>query len=90
MLGKSSLYSLCLHLMNLRLQHLSGHHKDSEFHHKSNRMSLNNSKQNWYFERFLWMLLRSGLTGSKGRRGGSVGMGHGWPRCDKVLPGAMN
>lgn len=55
------------------VQCLAGHHKDFEFHYKSNRMSSNNSKQAWCFDRFLWMLLRSGLKGSKSSRGGSVG-----------------
>lgn len=35
---------------------LSGHHKDFELHCKSNTMSLDNSKQDWCFEGFLWML----------------------------------
>lgn len=72
------------------VQCLLGHYEDFELHCKSNRMQLNNSNQDWCFERFLWMLLRSGLAGSRSRKGGSVVMGHGWPRYDKVSPGAVN
>lgn len=91
MLGKSSPLEFMLAFNEPEtVQCLSGHHKDFGFHYESNRMSLNNSKQAWCSERFLRMLLRSGFKGSQSGRSGRVGLGHGWPRYDRVSPGAVN